>query len=214
MTDPVDPAGHKLLIPFIDMFNHRGGTKHYLTGRTDGMLRVVAGTNVQAGEQIFIQYGTKQTSNAEFAGHYGFVDPSAEEVRQDVTRDSALIRCTQRAFVCDACAIAALVQCRTRRMRPSRDCPPQADRMLVRANEGMVSALHHTTLEEDAAHLEQLDADGGPYQVRSSSSSASTARPRLCSWRPRSRALGSTHARIVSGAAGYSIADGPQARGD
>ena len=38
------PAGSgtlsKLLIPFIDMFNHKAGTKHYLTGRTDGMLKV------------------------------------------------------------------------------------------------------------------------------------------------------------------------------
>ena len=34
------PVGRKLLIPFIDMFNHKAGTKHYLTGRTDGMLKV------------------------------------------------------------------------------------------------------------------------------------------------------------------------------
>jgi len=86
VVDPVDPAGHKLLIPFIDMFNHRGGTKHYLTGRTDGMLRVVAGAAVRAGEQIFIRYGTPQTSNAELVAHYGFVDPKAEEA------DRALVR--------------------------------------------------------------------------------------------------------------------------
>ena len=48
------PAGRKLLIPFIDMFNHKAGTRHYLTGRTDGMLKVVAGAPVKAGEQIFI----------------------------------------------------------------------------------------------------------------------------------------------------------------
>merc|ERR1712138_300439 len=56
-------GGRKLLIPFIDMFNHRAGTKHYLTGRTDGMLKVKAGANVKAGEQIFIMYGTEATSN-------------------------------------------------------------------------------------------------------------------------------------------------------
>jgi hypothetical protein len=48
VADPTDLGGHKLLIPLIDMFNHRGGSKHYLTGRTDGMLRVVAGATVDA----------------------------------------------------------------------------------------------------------------------------------------------------------------------
>ena len=41
----------KLLIPFLDMFNHRADCKHYLTGRTDGELRVVAGEAVEAGQQ-------------------------------------------------------------------------------------------------------------------------------------------------------------------
>jgi len=86
VADPTDLRGHKLLIPLIDMFNHRGGSKHYLTGRTDGMLRVVAGATVKAGEQIFIKYGTDQTSNVEFVAHYGFVDPKAE------TADRTLLR--------------------------------------------------------------------------------------------------------------------------
>eukprot|EP00967_Tisochrysis_lutea_P008327 scaffold9953_cov32-Tisochrysis_lutea.AAC.5 len=72
-----DGEGHKLLIPFIDMFNHRASSKHYLTGRTDGMLRVVAGAPISVGDQIEIVYGTSDTSNAEFLGHYGFVDPAA-----------------------------------------------------------------------------------------------------------------------------------------
>ena len=75
--------GHKLLIPFIDMFNHKAGTKHYLTGRTDGMLRVVAGAPVRAGEQIFIKYGTDATSNMEFVAHYGFHDPSSTAADAD-----------------------------------------------------------------------------------------------------------------------------------
>ena len=35
---PAGPMGgaSKLLIPFLDMFNHRADCKHYLTGRTDG----------------------------------------------------------------------------------------------------------------------------------------------------------------------------------
>ena len=43
----------KLLIPFLDMFNHRADCKHYLTGRTDGKLRVVAGEAVEAGQQVY-----------------------------------------------------------------------------------------------------------------------------------------------------------------
>ena len=82
------PVGRKLLIPFIDMFNHKGGTKHYLTGRTDGMLRVVAGAPIKAGEQIFIMYGTEMTSNEEFVAHYGFHDPSAPAA----VADRALVR--------------------------------------------------------------------------------------------------------------------------
>ena len=82
------PVGRKLLIPFIDMFNHRAGTKHYLTGRTDGMLKVVAGAPVKAGEQIFILYGVESTSNMEFVSHYGFHDPSATAA----TADRALVR--------------------------------------------------------------------------------------------------------------------------
>jgi len=82
------PVGRKLLIPFIDMFNHRAGTKHYLTGRTDGMLKVVAGAPVRAGEQIFILYGVDSTSNQEFVSHYGFHDPSATAA----TADRALVR--------------------------------------------------------------------------------------------------------------------------
>ena len=67
--------GHKLMIPFLDMFNHKGSSPHYLTGRTDGSLKVVAGgRGVSAGEQICIVYGEATTSNAEFLGHYGFVD--------------------------------------------------------------------------------------------------------------------------------------------
>lgn len=81
-------AYYKLLIPFIDMFNHKGGCKHYLTGRTDGMLRVVAGAPIKAGEQVFILYGDEDTSNQEFLAHYGFFDPSASAA----AADSFLIR--------------------------------------------------------------------------------------------------------------------------
>ena len=81
-----DGRGHKLLIPWLDMFNHRASSPHRLAGRTDGMLRVLAGAPVGAGEQVEIVYGTSGTSNAEFLGHYGFLDPAA------AAADEALLR--------------------------------------------------------------------------------------------------------------------------
>ena len=46
-----DGRGHKLLIPFLDLFNHARGAAHLLTGRSDGLLRVVAGAPIAEGEQ-------------------------------------------------------------------------------------------------------------------------------------------------------------------
>ena len=40
------------------MFNHRRSSKHYLTGRTDGELRVVAGERVRVGEQVHSSFVT------------------------------------------------------------------------------------------------------------------------------------------------------------
>ena len=92
------------------MFNHRAGTKHYLTGRTDGMLRVVAGATVKAGEQIFIRYGTEQTSNVEFVGHYGFLDPRAEEADRILVRGQpAMVPALQHSTLAeDEAELAAL----------------------------------------------------------------------------------------------------------
>ncbi len=84
-----DTQGHKLLIPFMDLFNHRGGCKHYLTGRTDGMLRLVAGEPVKAGEQIHIVYGDATTSTVDFLSHYGFISP---DDRAAAAADRALVR--------------------------------------------------------------------------------------------------------------------------
>ncbi|KAL1530852.1 hypothetical protein AB1Y20_001746 [Prymnesium parvum] len=81
-----DGQGHKLLIPFLDMFNHKASSKHYLTGRTDGLLRVVAGEKVRSGEQVYIVYGDAQTSNVEFLSHYGFIDPAAGRADRAVVR--------------------------------------------------------------------------------------------------------------------------------
>ena len=55
----------------------------------NGMLKVVAGAPIRAGEQIFIVYGDAKTSNVELAAHYGFVD-SASQAAQ--AADRALVR--------------------------------------------------------------------------------------------------------------------------
>lgn len=68
------------------MFNHRASSKHYLTGRTDGLLKVVAGEKVCAGEQVHIVYGDAGTSNVELLGHYGFVDPAATNADRAAVR--------------------------------------------------------------------------------------------------------------------------------
>ena len=83
-----DGRGHKLLIPFMDLFNHDRGSAHVLTGRSDGLLKVVAGAPIAEGEQVCISYGDASTSNAELLDQYGFVDTSPEML----VPDQALLR--------------------------------------------------------------------------------------------------------------------------
>ena len=109
------PAGssslNKLLIPFIDMFNHRASCKHYLTGRTDGMLRVVAGEPVKAGEQVHIVYGTDATTNAEMLGHYGFVDAGAAAADQRLVAASPqMLPALERTSVAEDEALLAAAE--------------------------------------------------------------------------------------------------------
>ena len=116
------PAGRKLLIPFIDMFNHKAGTKHYLTGRTDGMLKVVAGQRVRAGEQIFIKYGTDATANDEFVAHYGFHDPSATDA------DRALVAAFPEALP----ALAATTASDDEALLAAEPPPPYTEQLAIR----------------------------------------------------------------------------------
>jgi hypothetical protein len=75
-------AMHKLLIPFIDMFNHHPGGKgaaQVLSGRAapGGAMKVLAGEasgGVKAGEQVFIQYGGGAIGSDRFLQDYGFLD--------------------------------------------------------------------------------------------------------------------------------------------
>ena len=90
------PSMHKLLIPFIDMFNHHAGAKgaaQVLSGRAvpGGSMKVLAGeSGVRAGEQVFIQYGGGTIGSARFLQDYGFLDrflpgggPTSSSARAD-----------------------------------------------------------------------------------------------------------------------------------
>lgn len=74
------PTSYKLLIPLIDMCNHDRKSLHILTGRaaTGGMLKVLAGCNIDVGEEIRFCYGGGIEGNDRFLQDYGFLDDSAE----------------------------------------------------------------------------------------------------------------------------------------
>ena len=78
--DVDEGKSYRLLIPYLDMCNHDRSSKHVLTGRAvrGGSLRVVAGANVKAGEQVNICYGGGVAGNDRFIQDYGFLDPSKE----------------------------------------------------------------------------------------------------------------------------------------
>ena len=67
---------YRLMIPLIDMCNHDRDSPHVLTGRAvkGGRLRILAGRNVAAGEQINICYGGGVAGNDRFIQDYGFLD--------------------------------------------------------------------------------------------------------------------------------------------
>eukprot|EP00542_Grammatophora_oceanica_P014583 CAMPEP_0194052200 /NCGR_PEP_ID=MMETSP0009_2-20130614/44457_1 /TAXON_ID=210454 /ORGANISM="Grammatophora oceanica, Strain CCMP 410" /LENGTH=418 /DNA_ID=CAMNT_0038699675 /DNA_START=62 /DNA_END=1318 /DNA_ORIENTATION=+ len=71
-------TSYRLLIPFLDMCNHDRSSPHILTGRAVGgvgaELKVVAGSNVRAGDQINICYGGGVAGNDRFVQDYGFLD--------------------------------------------------------------------------------------------------------------------------------------------
>ena len=67
---------YRLMIPFIDMCNHDRSSPHILSGRAvpGGTLKIIAGRNVEAGEQINICYGGGVAGNDRFVQDYGFLD--------------------------------------------------------------------------------------------------------------------------------------------
>lgn len=74
------PTSYKLLIPLIDMCNHDRNSPHILTGRAapGGMLKVIAGCNIDVGEEIRFCYGGGVEGNDRFIQDYGFLDESNE----------------------------------------------------------------------------------------------------------------------------------------
>lgn len=77
---PESSFSNRLLIPLIDMCNHSRESPHILTGRAmpGGLLKVVAGVDVKAGDAIDICYGGGVEGNDRFIQDYGFLDSSPE----------------------------------------------------------------------------------------------------------------------------------------
>lgn len=107
----------RLLLPGIDFFNHDADARHHLKvkwtlhGLTDGLFKVVAGSQIKAGEEICICYGGNPYrpdgcggdcegdvawTNKQYIQRYGFVDKSLGTTMVDgkwlVTDDAAEVR--------------------------------------------------------------------------------------------------------------------------
>jgi hypothetical protein len=74
---------HRLMIPLIDMCNHDRDSPHILSGRAEagGLLKVIAGCDVKAGEAIDISYGGGMEGNDRFVQDYGFLDSGGSKER-------------------------------------------------------------------------------------------------------------------------------------
>ncbi|CAM9481558.1 unnamed protein product [Phaeothamnion confervicola] len=77
-----DVTYSKLLIPGIDLFNHRAGAPHILRGRLapGSTLEIVAGEYVKAGEEITIEYMGGGARSDRMVQDYGFLDPAVDDV--------------------------------------------------------------------------------------------------------------------------------------
>ena len=75
---------HRLFIPLIDMCNHDRDSPHILSGRAEpgGMLKVIAGADVKAGDAIDISYGGGVEGNDRFIQDYGFLDAGGSKERE------------------------------------------------------------------------------------------------------------------------------------
>lgn len=90
-TDPAADA-YRLMIPLIDMCNHDRSSPHVLSGRaaTNGQLKIIAGRDVAAGDQVNICYGGGVAGNDRFVQDYGFLDEAGyEPVAQQLLRTTS-----------------------------------------------------------------------------------------------------------------------------
>lgn len=80
---PESSTAHRLLIPLIDMCNHDRDSVNVLTGRAvkGGLLKVLAGADVKAGDAIDIGYGGSVEGNDRFIQDYGFLDAGGSTER-------------------------------------------------------------------------------------------------------------------------------------
>lgn len=66
--------GYRLLIPFIDMCNHNRNSANVPTGTVGGDLKIIAGTDINPGDEITICYEGNVGGNDRFIQDYGFLD--------------------------------------------------------------------------------------------------------------------------------------------
>ncbi|KAL3784189.1 hypothetical protein HJC23_001388 [Cyclotella cryptica] len=125
---------HRLFIPFIDMCNHDRDSPHILSGRAEpgGMLKVIAGADVKAGEAIDISYGGGVEGNDRFIQDYGFLDSGGSMER-------ASGRAVAEAYRVVAKKLLSLGKQSSRIM----------SRISVADQERALEALKLTSLEED-----------------------------------------------------------------
>jgi SET domain len=125
---------YRLLIPYLDMCNHDRTSPHVLTGRAapDGVLRVVAGKSVKAGEFVNICYGGGAAGNDRFVQDYGFLDSAPEAYRIVARQLTGKVRVPAEGSMGG-------------KFLPPADC------------ERALEALGATTIEQDEAELARID---------------------------------------------------------
>jgi len=134
---PESTTANRLLIPLIDMCNHDRDSPHMLTGRAmeGGSLKVVAGADIKAGDQINIGYGGSVEGNDRFIQDYGFLDSGGSlELGKSKSKGELIIP--------EAYKIVA-----------KKLLGKGRNRMSVAEEEKMLDAIQATTLDDDIALL-------------------------------------------------------------
>uniref|UniRef100_A0A6U3YH37 SET domain-containing protein n=1 Tax=Ditylum brightwellii TaxID=49249 RepID=A0A6U3YH37_9STRA len=147
-TTDTKPA-NRLMIPLLDMCNHDRHSQHVLTGRAipGARLKVLAGCNVKAGEQILISYGGGLEGNDRFIQDYGFLDVYGKDEGKVAFEfvGASLVGSSTGGFG----------------KRPSAASAVGGRRMSKVDRERTLEALGRTSLEEDEEELKQLSEKEG-----------------------------------------------------